>query len=81
DDQVAGTVVGERVGKNPLYLEAQKNDPALIRYLLDRGQVETQSSLLTADFTMQGLMGSLGGGDAAWAFGYERREYKMDQSL
>ena len=80
DDQV-GTIVGERVGVNPLYLEAQKNDPALIRYLLDRGQVETQSSLLTADFTMQGLMGSLGGGDAAWAFGYERREYKMDQSL
>ena len=36
---------------------------------------------MTADFTMQGLMGSLGGGDAAWAFGYERREYKMDQSL
>ena len=80
DDQI-GTTIGERVGPNPLYLEAQKNDPALIRYLLDRGQVETQSSLLTADFTMQGLMGSLGGGDAAWAFGYERREYEMDQSL
>tara|TARA_B100001057_G_scaffold340653_2_gene341459 strand:- start:5819 stop:8947 length:3129 start_codon:yes stop_codon:yes gene_type:complete len=80
DDQV-GTAIGERVGKNPLYLPAQKNDPALIRYLLDRGQVDTQSSLLTADFTMQGLMGSLGGGDAAWAFGYERREYKIEQAL
>jgi iron complex outermembrane receptor protein len=80
DDQV-GTIIGERVGKNPLYLSDQKNDPALIRYLLDRGQVETQSSLLTVDFTMQGLLGSLGGGDAAWAFGFERREYEMEQSL
>lgn len=81
DDDQVGTAVGERVGVNPLYLPAQKNDPALIRYLLDRGQVETQSSLLTVDFTMQGLMGSLGGGDAAWAFGFERREYEMEQSL
>ena len=81
DDDQVGTTIGERVSKNPLYSADHKNDPALIRYLLDRGQVETQSSLLTADFTMQGVMGSLGGGDAAWAFGYERREYKMEQSL
>ena len=30
---------------------------------------------------MQGLMGALAGGDAAWAAGYERREYNLDQSL
>ncbi len=80
DNQV-GTDIGSPVGPNPLYLDAQKNDPALIRYLLDRGQIDTESSLLTADFTIQGLMGSLGGGDAAWAFGYERRDYTVQQML
>jgi iron complex outermembrane receptor protein len=30
---------------------------------------------------MQGVMGSLSGGDAAWALGYERREYNLEGKL
>jgi len=30
---------------------------------------------------MQGVMRSLAGGDAAWALGYERREYNLEASL
>ena len=58
-----------RVGVNPDYHAATANDPVLLRYLTDRRTTDNESSLITADFILQGLMGSLGGGDAAWAFG------------
>ena len=80
-DKQVGTTLKDRVGKNPNYLEAQANDPDFLRWLVDRGQVQAKSTLMTADFTMQGSMGALAGGDAAWAFGYERREYNLEQSL
>ena len=80
DNQV-GTSIKDKVGPNPHYLEAQANDPDFLRWLVDRGEVEAKSTLMTADFTIQGFMGALSGGDAAWAFGYERREYNLEQSL
>ena len=70
-----------RVGVNPDYHAATANDPVLLRYLTDRRTTLNESSLITADFILQGLMGSLGGGDAAWAFGYERRDYNVQTSL
>ena len=48
--------------------------------MVDEVKLGTESTLLTLDFTMQGVMGNLAGGDAAWAFGYERREYNIEQS-
>tara|TARA_B100001057_G_scaffold251704_1_gene251952 strand:+ start:1 stop:3123 length:3123 start_codon:yes stop_codon:yes gene_type:complete len=80
-DKQVGTSLTDNVGKNPNYLAAHKNDPDFLRWLVDRGQVEAKSTLMTVDFTMQGIMGALAGGDAAWAAGYERREYTLEQSL
>ena len=80
DNQV-GTTLGEPVGKNPLYLAAQANSPEFMQWMVDEGQSATESSLLTFDFTMQGVMASLAGGDAAWAFGFERREYNLEAKL
>ncbi len=69
---------GNRVAVNPTYNAATANSPELIRWLLDKRYTESTSSLLTADFIMQGTMGMLAGGDAAWAFGYERRDYNIE---
>ena len=80
-DAQVGTTKKQRVGKNPNYLAAHANDADFLRWLTDRGQIEAKSTLMTLDFTMQGLMGALAGGDAAWAAGYERREYNLEQSL
>ena len=80
DNQI-GTTLGGPVGKNPLYLKDQANSPEFMQWMVDEGQSSTESSLLTFDFTMQGVMGSLAGGDAAWALGYERREYNLEASL
>ena len=80
DNQV-GTVLGQPVGKNPLYLAAHANSPEFMQWMVDEGQSATESSLLTFDFTMQGVMASLAGGDAAWAFGFERREYNLEAKL
>ncbi len=80
-DAQVGTTLKQRVGKNPNYQAEHANDPDFLRWLTDRGQIEAKSTLMTLDFTMQGLMGALAGGDAAWAAGYERREYNLDQSL
>ena len=57
------------------------NDPALIRWLIDKRHTESTSELLTLDFIVQGTMGALAGGDAAWAFGYERRDYSVETTL
>ena len=42
--------------------------------------MEAESTLLTLDFTLQGFLGNFSGGDGAWAFGYERRDYNIKQS-
>ena len=84
DNQIAatpGAPLGSPVGANPLYLKDQANSPEFMQWMVDEGQSSTESSLLTFDFTMQGVMGNLAGGDAAWAFGYERREYNLEASL
>ena len=73
--------VGDRVGQNPYYKDTLSNSAAFLDWLIDTRITDTESSLLTADFTIQGLMGSLPGGDAAWAFGYERRDYNINVSL
>ena len=72
---------GNRVGINPDYHAATANSPELLRWLLDKRYTESTSDLLTADFIMQGTMGMLAGGDAAWAFGYERRDYNIETTL
>ena len=81
DNQIAGAPLGSPVGANPLYLADQANSPEFMQWMVDEGQSSTESSLLTFDFTMQGVMGNLAGGDAAWALGYERREYNLEASL
>ena len=58
--------------------EELANSPEFMQWMVDEGQSSTESSLLTFDFTMQGVMGNLAGGDAAWALGYERREYNLE---
>lgn len=80
DNQV-GTVKGSLVGPNPLYDATYANSNELLQWMIDEGQTSTESSLLTIDFIMQGVMGSLSGGDAAWALGYERREYNLEGKL
>ena len=80
DDQI-GTTLGGPVGKNPLYQRDVANSAEFYQWLIDEGQSSTESSLLTFDFTVQGTMGSLSGGDAAWALGYERREYNLEGTL
>ena len=80
-DAQIGTTKGEQVGKNPHYVEALGNTDEMLRWIVDEGQSSTESSLLTLDFIMQGVMGSLAGGDAAWALGYERREYNLEGKL
>ena len=80
DNQV-GTTIGGPVGKNPLYDSTLANSAELLQWMIDEGQSSTESSLLTLDFIMQGVMGSLSGGDAAWALGYERREYNLEGKL
>ena len=80
DNQI-GTTLGGPVGLNPLYLKEHANSPEFLQWIVDEGQSSTESSLLTFDFTMQGVMGSLAGGDAAWALGYERREYNLEGKL
>jgi iron complex outermembrane receptor protein len=72
---------GERVGVNPDYDATLANSPELIRWLVDKRYTESTSDLITADFIMQGTMGMLAGGDAAWAFGYERRDYNIKTTL
>jgi len=72
---------GERVGVNPDYDATLANSQELIRWLVDKRYTESTSNLLTADFIMQGTMGMLAGGDAAWAFGYERRDYNIKTTL
>jgi len=80
DNQI-GTTLGGPVGANPLYDKEVANSPEFLQWIVDEGQSSTESSLLTFDFTMQGVMASLAGGDAAWALGYERREYNLEASL
>ena len=80
DNQI-GTELGGRVGKNPLYDANFANSAEFMQWMVDEGQSSTESSLLTFDFTMQGVMASLAGGDAAWAFGYERRDYNLEAGL
>jgi outer membrane receptor protein involved in Fe transport len=80
DNQI-GTTLGGLVGKNPLYDATLANSNELLQWMIDEGQTSTESSLLTLDFIMQGVMGSLSGGDAAWALGYERREYNLEGKL
>ena len=80
DNQI-GTELGGRVGPNPLYDANFANSAEFMQWMVDEGQSSTESSLLTFDFTMQGVMASLAGGDAAWAFGYERREYNLEAAL
>ena len=72
---------GERVAANPDYHAPTANDPALIRWLIDKRHTESTSELLTLDFIVQGTMGALAGGDAAWALGYERRDYSVETTL
>ena len=84
DNQIpasAGAPLGSPAGKNPLYLAEHANSAEFMQWMVDEGQSATESSLLTFDFTMQGVMASLAGGDAAWAFGYERREYNLEAKL
>jgi len=81
NDAQIGTTLGGPVGKNPHYVESLANSDELLRWIIDEGQSSTESSLLTLDFVMQGVMGSLAGGDAAWALGYERREYNLEGKL
>tara|TARA_Y100000022_G_scaffold190137_1_gene190038 strand:- start:1293 stop:3212 length:1920 start_codon:yes stop_codon:yes gene_type:complete len=69
---------GFRVAVNPNYDAANANSEELLRWLIDKRYTESTSTLMTADFIMQGSMGMLAGGDAAWAFGYERRDYNIE---
>jgi len=71
---------GERVGVNPLYDANLANSVEFQRYIVDRRKTVSSSDLLTLDFIVQGSMGALAGGDAAWAFGYERRDYNLETS-
>ena len=66
---------------NPDYEATLANSVALQRYIIDRRKTVSTSELLTLDFVVQGTMGSLAGGDAAWAFGYERRDYNLRPPL
>ena len=60
----------------------QQTDPELVRWLIDKGQQNLLLNLLTVDFIMQGVPWvSLAGGDAAWAFGYERSDYNIETTL
>tara|TARA_B100000035_G_scaffold151437_1_gene129040 strand:+ start:122 stop:3214 length:3093 start_codon:yes stop_codon:yes gene_type:complete len=79
--QQPSQTTGLPVGLNPDYEASVANDPALLRWLIDRRASESTSTLLTADFIVQGTMGALAGGDAAWAFGYERRDYNIETVL
>ena len=79
--QVDSVGVGGNVGINPYYEESLSNSAAFLDWLIDRRITDTESSLLTADFTMQGSLGALAGGEAAWAFGYERRDYNINVAL
>ncbi len=79
--QQSGVNVGQRVGANPDYTASVANSETLLRWLIDKRFTKSESTLLTADFIMQGSMGALAGGDAAWAFGYERRDYNIKTSL
>ena len=74
----ANPVTGERVAVNPDYEASLANSVEYQRYIIDRRKTVSTSELLTLDFIMQGTMGSLAGGDAAWAFGYERRDYNLE---
>jgi len=78
---IKGTGVRSRVGPNPYYKANLSNSAEFLDWLIDTRITDTESSLITADFTMQGMLGALAGGDAAWAFGYERREYNVNVSL
>jgi outer membrane receptor protein involved in Fe transport len=69
---------GYRVAINPKYDVANANSAELLRWMIDKRYTESTSTLMTADFIMQGSMGMLAGGDAAWAFGYERRDYNIE---
>ena len=78
---MAGATLGSPVGKNPSLPCRRKQTLESIAcngWLMKVNRISTESSLLTADFIMQGVMASLAGGDAAWAFGYERREYNLE---
>ncbi len=69
------------VGTNPYYEASLSNSAAFLDWLIDTRITDTESSLLTADFTMQGSLGGLAGGEAAWALGYERRDYNINVAL
>ena len=80
NDNQVGNVIGDRVGPNPNYDSNFANSKELLAWLVDTGRVEAESTLLTLDFTLQGFLGNFSGGDGAWAFGYERRDYNIKQS-
>jgi outer membrane receptor protein involved in Fe transport len=80
NDNQVGTVIGDRVGLNPNYDSNFANSKELLAWLVDTGRVEAESTLLTLDFTLQGFLGNFSGGNGAWAFGYERRDYNIKQS-
>ena len=64
---------------NQYYESSLANSTALMRYLIDQRVTISESTLTTADFVAQGTYSNfeLAGGDAAWALGYERREYNI----
>ena len=74
---------GTRMAVNPDYESAQANPTALLRYLIDQRVTISESTLITADFVVQGDYSNfeLAGGDAAWALGIERREYNVKTTL
>jgi outer membrane receptor protein involved in Fe transport len=70
---------GQRVAVNPDYTASLANTTEMLRWLIDQRITVSESTLLTADFIVQGNYSNfeLDGGDAAWALGYERREYNI----
>jgi len=70
---------GERMAVNPNYDASVANPTDLLRYLIDQRITVSESELMTFDFIAQGTLPafSFDAGDAAWALGYERRDYSI----
>jgi iron complex outermembrane receptor protein len=67
---------------NPNYDASVANPTALLRYLTDQRITLSESELMTFDFIAQGTLPSISfdAGEAAWAAGYERRDYNLKTS-
>ncbi len=76
------TADGARMGVNPNYDASVANSTALLRYLTDQRITLSESELMTFDFIAQGTLPSISfdAGEAAWAVGYERRDYNLKTS-